>query len=212
MKPNVILYILTACTSFLASCHRHDYFTISGYVYEDCSLTPVPLYYLELFQGISGGLGPTSGGFLVSGYTDSTGYFELTYQSQNSTPIEIREKSATIMSNIPSNEDMEGLEVFLGVVSNIQVSLNVLQPYSAGDTLYISDLNPDATDMLKIPCPLSSGVLYTVPNIPVYNLDYAGNYETINWWINADTGANNQKTLYIDQYCSDTVFVTVDIF
>lgn len=211
MKNNIFVLLTVASAFLLISCNNKPvYHTISGYLYEDCNMTPVQNQYLELIQGLTGGLGPTSGGFLVSGYTDSTGYFELVFEDQNGQAIKLMDASSELMLEIPGRQDSKDLIVYRHSTCNIQVSLNVINAYSEGDTLVIGDFR--TLENMAVICPLSSGVLYTAENFNLLGMYFSGENKRVNWYLTPYNDNTIYQDFVIDRYCNDTVFVTVDIY
>ncbi len=134
--------------------------TFSGYIYEDCGMEPSANQYVDLFQDYEMGLINDYGGVLASGYTDSNGYFKLEFNSEGTGSIHLR-AGGNVMDAIPWNVQSSEVVVYRHPTCNIQVSLNVINAYEEGDTLTITDFDFATPEGLKVPCPLSSGILYT---------------------------------------------------
>lgn len=183
---------------------------ISGYLYEDCSMTPSANHYVDLYQQIEGGFGGNSGGLLTNGYTDSNGYFKLTYEPDGHGFIRLRDESLDLLVDIPPNEDSAEVVVYRHPTCNIQVSLNVLNPHEAGDTLVIGDYR--TFDNLNISCPVYSGLLYIAENVPLLAMFYNGEIKYINWFFTPYNDNSVLQEFTIDKYCNDTINVIVDIY
>lgn len=207
-----ILIVLLTATNILwfTGCDRKPvYHTISGYLYEDCNMEPLQNHYVELIQGLTGGLGPTAGGFLTSGYTDSTGYFELVFEDQNGQAIKLMDESSELMLEIPGRQDSKDLVVYRHPTCNIQVSLNVMNAYTEDDMLVIANYADFEDDTLW--GPFTSGILYTAIDYSPLEISFGGTPMHILWYVN-NPNDHRQTDFLITDYCNDTTFVTVDIY
>lgn len=211
MKKNILISIFGIYSLFITSCERHDLHTINGYLYENCSMTPVSNDYIELIQGITGGMGPTNGGSLVSGYTDVNGYFELVFDSQNNQTIKLMDESIELILDIPSNKDTKGLIVYRQPTCKIQVSLNVMNTYTETDTLYMTDLN-NVLDVYKVAGPFENGFVYEASNFELLEMGYDSNPLTIRFNINGGIWATNWTDIDLNLNICDTNYVSVDIY
>ncbi len=85
-----------------------------------------------------------------------------------------------------------------------------MNAYEDGDTLVIGDFR--TLDNMAVPCPLTSGILYTAEDFNLLGMFYSGETKRINWY----TTPYNDNTIYqdfiVDKYCNDTMYVTVDIY
>ena len=83
-------------------------------------------------------------------------------------------------------------------------------PHNLGDTLDIKRLG--AFQSLKIPCPLTSGPIYTTTNYtPIDPMGFAGTEDYLSHSFIPNTGYSYATYFIIDKYCHDTVYVTVTI-
>lgn len=183
----------------------------SGYIYEDCSMAPSANRYVDLYEGIGGWNGEL-GGLLASGHTDVNGHFKLEFRHSGVGDIRLR-AGGDLMINIPYNADTTGMVIFRYATAIIQVKLNVMNSYSVNDTLFILKLGPP-NEIIAIPAPLTSGIIYTDPNYTLLVMDYpyplGGTTSTsVVWTINND--GSHYKDFIITKFCDDTTFVTVDI-
>jgi hypothetical protein len=151
---------------------------------------------------------------LATDSTDANGYFKIYYTSTSTTATLILKtgNNSELMDSIPPNENLDDVDVYARVYANIKVSLNVINPHAAGDTLIIGFLNAGGGEK-KIPCPLTSGPIYTGVNwSPINTTSFSGTRDRIthNFRINR-LNAPAVTPFKIDKYCQDTVYVTVDI-
>ncbi len=199
---------------FLTACKKEEKATLymSGIIYNNCyDREPLRNYSIRLYRNSY--FGNSENKVLATGSTDNNGYFKLFFppDTQFST-LDLQSGSGyDIMINIPPTQNWENAEIFGSIYANISVSLNVINPHNLGDTLIIGSFSNSGGE-LKIPCPLTSGHLYTATNwSPVVTPGYPFTVEQIAWDFIPSTGVTNSKTFNIDKYCQDTVYVTVDI-
>lgn len=202
-------FILLAGLFLINGCHsRQEHFIISGYLYADCSMTPLPNHYLELKQGVAGGLVPTSGGFLASGYTDADGYFELLYDPENTLDVTLSDDDYDLLVDIPANKDVDDLVVFKTPTSNVQVYMHVINPYTVADQLILYNSLTYETDTIS--GPFYSGVIYTFENTYV-EMSYIGTRYSLSYYVN-DIDNYLVTNFNIKTFCADTTFVEFDLY
>ncbi|MBK8486625.1 MAG: hypothetical protein WAU21_11360 [Chitinophagales bacterium] len=209
----LILFSLIFITCDIAKPPIGNTQIFSGYLYEDCNMEPKINHEVNLFQDYEIGLIDDTGGSLATGYTDSTGYFRLEFNHDGIGAIHFREGTNNLMDFIPWNLEIAEVNVFRHPTYSIQLSLNVINSYIMGDTLTISDISAagGSPDGLRVPCPLTSGILYTYTNVPLIGMIYEGyNWEMI-WWINEYNSVYDKQEFTINKYCNDTIFVTATI-
>lgn len=187
---------------------------VSGHLYESCGSAPVKNQGLSIFQSNANSY--TSPNILATGSTDSTGYFKIPYGTTDPmTKIELRLSGTNYaVTTLPLVlTTIDDLKVYEVSTCDIVVRLNVINPYTANDTLKITNFNPPYV-VLKIPGPFVSGTLYSASNFQILSPDYIGSGETgvsnqeIRYMI------NNNPTISVKQFlmksCA-TNEVTVDI-
>mgnify|MGYP001364662422 CR=1 FL=1 len=154
----ILLALFTSCLKI-----KDDHiYILSGHLFNDCSMTPVANKEIVLYQSVSGGvISPTYGGkILANATTDANGYFQFKYKDDGGSVLKIQYKAGagynSIMEEIPKQTTDENLVLYMNPTTNIQVSLNVINPHTVNDTLVIGNFtfNP-----IEIPCPLASGIL-----------------------------------------------------
>src|SRR5439155_13048373 len=108
--------------------------------------------------------------------TDSTGYFKFTFEDKNGGEQSIRYVAGAgynvALNGIIHKTNADDLVIYKFPTANIQVKLNVLNPYTVNDTLVIADYR--TLTNLYIPGPLTSGVLYTAINFRPIVMYYIG--------------------------------------
>ncbi len=156
--------LLALFTSCLKIKDDHIYI-LSGHLFNDCSMTPVANKEIVLYQSVSGGvISPTYGGkILANATTDANGYFQFKYKDDGGSAMKIQYKAGagynSIMEEIPKQTTDESLVLYMNPTTNIQVSLNVINPHTVNDTLTVTNLN---SNDLKIVGPFTSGLLYSL--------------------------------------------------
>jgi len=207
-KLNIV--IIGLVVMIFNGCEKADnnIYTITGHYYHDCTKDPVKNAEIRLYQE------PANGGatnvLLASTVTDSMGYYKFEFQEQNKEYLYLRIPAGrTIMQDIPNKNSYDNLDVYYSPSTNIQVSLKVVNPYTINDTLVINDLR--GVGNLSIPGPFSSGILYNVANYPLLFMSYSGELKYLNWVILPNFPSNRIQQFFINKYCNDTIFVTVDI-
>ena len=189
-------------------------YTITGRLFQDCNMQPVANQQVDLFQEYSTGVGGLNGGILAATTTDANGNFTFDFKDMDGFTESIRipagQGYTKLIENIPQNQSISNMEVYKTIYTNFQVYLNVFNPHPNTDTLVIA--NFETNTEMRIPCPLSSGILYTATNYQLLNVAYGdNNYKRITWYFNQYNGTLYEKTFKIDKFCNDTVFTTIEI-
>jgi hypothetical protein len=169
---------------------------------------------IDLFQEIEVNLDNSAdGGILASTTTDVNGYFKFEFKDKKGGFESIRYAAGAgfnhIIDNIPQRKSIDGLILYKIPTTNIQVSLNVIKPYTTNDTLVINDIR--TFQNIKIPGPFSSGILYTATDFPLLAMYYSGEQKSLYWYFNQYNGTEFHTDFIIDKYCSDTIKVVADI-
>lgn len=207
------LLAFTFSVLFFCACKKSDTPTLymSGRIYNNCyDREPIRNAGIRLFRTKEGS--NAQGKVVASGSTDSTGYFKIYFPKSESVNWMKLQGSGggDIMEGILPTENIDDVDVFGRIYANIKVSLNVINPHSLGDTLDIERLGQSQS--LKIPCPLTSGPIYTAINYtPVNPMGYEGTKDNIAHVFHPSTGFSYFTQFKIDKYCQDTVYITVEI-
>ncbi len=211
MKKIIVFLLLIF---FLTGCKKEEKASsyMSGYIYNNCyDRIPLQNSGIRLYRTK---LGVTAGGDVVAtGSTDQNGYFKLSFPPDHAANWMKLQTSGggDLMEKIPPDKNYDNVEVFATIFANINVSLNVINPHNAGDTLVIGNFSNGGGEM-KIPCPLMSGQIYSATDwSPVVTPGYGFTEEKVAWTFKPSTGFVYTKYFKIDKYCQDTVYVTVDI-
>ena len=196
---------------FFTNCKKENtIFYMTGHIYNNCyDRIPGRNLQISLYRTNDGS---NQGGEDVgTSTTDSTGYFKITFPSSSKfNTMKLQTSGGDIMEKIPPTGNIDNVEVFARIYSNIKVSLNVNNPHNTGDTLFIEKL--DQFEFFKISCPLTNGTIYSVANYsPVNPQAYDGISDDLVYKFKSNPNNVYFKSFLIKQYCYDTVYVTVDI-
>ncbi len=169
---------------------------------------------IELFQqkiGID-----RKGEIIGTTTTDSSGNFNFTYTTNNITDkIKIRESSGFGLSDIISGipvKNIDNLKVYYSGRYNLVVILNVINPYTNNDTLFVSNLK--TLTYLKRAGPFVNGRVYTEGGVSLLeDPSYNGNKQTMSCGLNSLQNLIFNKEFIVSNnfLCGDTVYVTLDI-
>lgn len=219
LKMIRLIIIPSVILALFSSCKKNDdgtSYSVSGTIYEDCNGQPAAGLSIELLQDVSGNVltGQTSGGTLATTTTDANGNFSFEYNDQNPQEISIISRESGnvnhIMSGIPWRTNLSGLIAYRHApTTNIQVAVNVINAHTANDTLVIADYT--TMDVLKIPGPFQSGILYTAVNFPLLTMEYNGEKKYLNWYFNQNTSTHQSQEFIVNRFCSDTIKVVANI-
>lgn len=219
LKKLLISGIVTICMAFmlqLTSCKKetdNNTYTIAGHLYVDCNLEPVKNYKIQLMVNHPNGSNMSDYDMTVETTTDSSGYYKFEFKNKGDYPLVILYSAGAgyniIMSGIPARVSLSELPLHINSSTNVELGLNVINPYSSNDTLYITDYRTN--DYMAIPGPFTSGKVYTAIDYYLFVENYTGEKRAVSWYINHFAGVINEKWFTIDKFCKDTVFVNVDI-
>lgn len=206
---------ITYCLMLLLqSCNKDNTtYTLSGRLYEDCSLKPLANQQIYLYQRfVVYGFGNSSGGGTIANTTtDANGYFKFNYQNQTSYGLSISTERNSpepgIIQNIPYSRNIDTLSGIAKPTTNVQVWLNATNPYTINDTLYIYRLD---SILLAFHGPFNNGKLYTTKSMPVQNANQDSMF--IEYKINDTiTNPNNYYYVRFKGINCDTSKVTINL-
>jgi hypothetical protein len=213
--PILLLTILILIGNSSCKKEADQSFSISGRVLEDCNMQPYANKEIFFFQRVSANWAlQTSGGELGSTTTDANGNFKFNYKPQNDNDIRIQAAAALgfnpLIENIPSTQDVGDLNFYRNPRYKLQVSLNISNPRSVGDTLFITDYS--GIYYLKFPCPLTNGVLYTTASAIISPVQLKNNKLSLTWFFKNSSGTKFNKDVPVTNFCgSDTTKVNIEI-
>ncbi len=149
--------------------------------------------------------------------TDANGNFSFSYSTTNGADkLIIRESSGAgftrLIGNVPLRKDVSDIRMFRGSGYYIlKLELNVTNPYTSADTLYISKLSM-GINYFKKGGPFTNGIIYT-DMVRISPIDYEGNTQTIVCGRNSGVNPQFNKTFTVgnDKLCGDTMSVNLDI-
>ena len=212
------IFISATFIILLCQCDKPDLtvYTITGYLYDDCTMTPVAneeLQLIENFVNQPWGGGNSDDEVRTSATTNSDGYFKFEYSIAKETSEDLfiwyESSGSEAMSEIPIGEDLDNIVVYKQPSCNFQVSLNVINSYSEEDMLVIANYAEAQDDTIW--GPFSSGVLYTATNFSPLEYTFTGTPMHSLWYVNYPND-HHQTDFVITKFCNDTTFVTVDIY
>lgn len=197
---------------FLCSCKKDGHsHTLKGILHNNCDeKAPLKNQGIQLFKTKDGH--SDVGEVIWRGTTDPNGQFLINYDGYISDDYLILQASNSydFLTEIPANENLENIVAYAAIKANIQVSLNVINPHSLGDTMNLKYMG--SSTFMKIPCPLQSGPVYTVIDyVPLNPMGYNGTGDFVFYTWTPDDGHSYRTNFNMDKYCADTVRVTIDV-
>lgn len=201
-----IILIITSCKKISNITEPERY--ITGYLYNDCSNTPIKNRGLYMYRNEPRGGRETTKGTCT---TDSTGFFKMTYSADNGPePLEVRfANSNYAIVYLPGNPivNIDNAKLYGVSTCNIIVKLNVTNPRTSADTLVVDDArNPGAT--VKVAGPFLNGyIVYTANNFNLLVPYITGKRLDMGFYL--ITPIFNSKP-FIAEVCKNNI-VTIDI-
>jgi len=190
-------------------------YEIEGHLYRDCDMEPVEGLEIFLLQNAPNGFitRTTSGGPLDSCVTDSTGYYKFNFTDKKGDELYIRYRAGygynTIHDYLPKETSFYNYDLFIFPTFNIEVSLNVINPYTENDTLIIQDYATQ--EGFRIPGPFKSGLAFRTEDGFLFDMSLKENNFTVIWNLLPYRGVTFAEYFSIYEYCNNTVYVTIDI-
>jgi hypothetical protein len=210
LKYSAVLFLLSIL--FLDSCKKKEealpQINLNGTIYHSCNTPARNMKFILLREGTSSILGSTDF-YQETLETDSQGHFCHIFKKEGgSGPISIKYLEKKILQAIPVDKDLCELKAYLRTTATIQVRLNVTNPYTSLDTLKITNFTTE--DILSVPGPLTSGILYTGEYTLLDN-SYGGTNKTLYTYFNSNSAQRKKQEVLFNKFCNDTIFVTVPI-
>ena len=211
MKNLIIIIILisslTNCKKILSVSEPEHY--ISGHLYNDCNGIPIKNRGLYMYREAEIRGDETTKGTCT---TDSTGYFKLDYKAlSNGIPLEIRfANSNYAIVYLTGNPivNIDNAKLYGISTCNITVKLNVTNPKTSGDTLYVTDFRNSSS--LKIPGPFVSGTVYTANNFNLLTPNYPINKIRFAYLFNGDNNTAIEKYFEVKTCQTNTVIADIN--
>lgn len=180
-------------------------YTIEGHFYGDCDKIPIKGRTLYLYAEV-----PRNTLFDTA-VTDSTGYYALKYSHNSTVFLRIHIRSAygyfiNIIEKIPEYTTFKDLDLYLYPSANLNVYLDVRNPYSELDTLVINNFTPEG---FRLPGPFTSGFVLRIENAPLGDMSMYENHHYLNNFLLPYRGIANSTYYTVPEYCSDDVPVTI---
>jgi len=192
-----IILLFSSCKDDIDSPGDGPTYTITGKLYQDCSMQPVANQAIDLFQEYSTGVGGLNGDILDETITDSNGYFKFEFKDMNGFTESIRipagQGYTKLLLEIPKNKNINDLKVFKSPSTNIIVNLIANNSYTNLDTLLLTDFN-NLSSPYKIAGPFVSGLLYESNDFAIINYSYDKNILNFGYKLN-----NNSEVMSTPQ-------------
>ena len=199
--------MLGGCKKILNPSEPEHY--ISGHLYNDCGGTPIKNRGLYIYREGLRGAGETTKGTCT---TDSNGYFKMIYRANNAgEPLEFRfANSNYAIVYLPGNPivNIDNAKLYGISTCNITVKLNVTNPKTSGDTLYVTDFRNSSS--LKIPGPFVSGTVYTANNFNLLTPNYPINKIRFAYLFNGDNNTAIEKYFEVKTCQTNTVIADIN--
>ncbi len=207
---SVILFSFNSCSKDEVLSPTKSY-TINGTLYRDCFSPPLKNVDLELWQNAPNGL--NYGGLLDQCTTDDNGFYEFNFPSKKGMELFIRFKASEggniIHEYIPKDTSIYDLDLYFHPTVNIEVHLDVENPYTKNDTLIINNLiDPNG---LKLAGPFRSGFVFRSEDVFLFNQSMKSTHFKIGYAILPDLNSSGSEYFTINEYCDNTIKVTLNI-
>ena len=200
-------YLMISLMIIFSSCHKNDPwpgepYEITGHLYRyGCPKRGYPNVKLELGWSSPNELYATSngGGLVASAITDSNGYFKLSGNDHHQC-LDLILNTYDDIHNCIRPENLHDLEIYMHPSTTLNITLNVTNPYSSNDTLFVQ-ASDSLGKQLKVAGPFHSGFLYSVKNYTFNEVIFQNNpkYNTqtsILYFINRNSvGTHNNINL-----------------
>lgn len=180
-------------------------YTIEGHLFGDCSKNPIEGLTLYLYVDLQRGI------LKDTVVTDSTGYFKLQYNSSSGVFLYILYRTVfgdfvSIIENIPINTTFWDFDLYRDPTANLNVYLDVKNPYTEFDTLGINNFTSEG---FRLPGPFNSGYILKIESAPLFDMRMKENNHYLASFLLPYKGATNFTYYTVSEYCSDDVPVTI---
>lgn len=187
---------------------------ISGTLYDSCNGQPSKNKKLRLVQRNTYNNSPNDN--IGEGVTDNAGYFKISYAAQKfGDEIAFLSEEGTFLLSLRSDSalNIDGVKVYNKYPTcDIIVRLNAINPYTANDTLRVSNLTTNP-GYISIPGPFTNGILFTVQQHKMYPTLLAngatGTTEQLVYYMNNNNTQYNR--IYFAETACETAEVTIDL-
>ena len=210
----LIGFSLASCVKTLTKLPEDNtYYTIEGHLFYDCDKEPVKGLTLRLIQNTVRNLFSNEDGLLDTCVTDSNGYYKFVFKDKGGTELLMRYKAGwgynTLIQDIPDQICFLDLNLYKQPSINLEVSLNVINPYSEKDTLVVNDFK--SIDGFKTTGPFKSGLLFRSENVGLLESSWAKDFYYVSWFLLPYGQRINYENFSVDQYCDNTIRLTLNI-
>jgi hypothetical protein len=190
-----IFLSLLAVALLTPGCEKKSTYVISGVLRDSCGGSFHPKAPVDLHQ--SGTSSFSASGQTLLSTVGPNGRFSFLYESASNANITISAQNdrgnCRIMSEIPKEESFDLGDTYYKTTVNFYISLNVSNPYTSNDTLYIKNFHEPGNSYKKIAGPFHSGIVDTAYKYwitdPVFSREKTVSF-SFNWRINY-AGQNN---------------------
>ena len=142
MKYNILLILLIILTTLMTSCRDKiqdsKTYTIKGQLLKNCGGEVMGNVDIEIQskQGYS-----WTEGVHIYDKTDNEGNFSITYSKAGGDDILFSVNSLAVLEKVPLNKDIDFGIIYYAPTCNFVFKVVVDNPYSATDTLFVTDYN-----------------------------------------------------------------------
>ncbi len=166
MKNIINICIVIGVLFFFSSCKKAENYTVSGFLYLDCSKTQVMKGVNIQIVGSTAGFGAPAA--MGQGYTDDRGYFSFTYNDKelNSRSVLIRAFSNSgiglvDLGSMDSSQDLVGLTLYMDPKVTVPIKITTNRTFTNNDTLYFGTQTFPLFPIIKVVNPSNGQIIGT---------------------------------------------------